>query len=128
MRERVHAACLIGEDHEPGVEHDGEQDVASGTNCERQDDSPVGSRNLPASGHDACRQNSDSREHQDTQDKSKPEPFDDLGNLDPKVGPFDLLLCRTPCDVVGEHVRENCLSEVDAEATEEKEAVCDESA
>ena len=58
----------------------------------------------------------------DTCDEGDPETLDDLGNLEPKVGALDFLLCCSPRDVVREQVGEQSLREMDAEATEEEEA------
>ncbi len=49
-------------------------------------------------------------------------PFHYLWDLLEEIGAFDFFLCGTPCHIVREQVRENSLSQGNAEPTKEEEA------
>lgn len=49
-------------------------------------------------------------------------PLEDLRNLLEEIRPLDFLICGTPGNVVGEHVREDSLAQWNGQATEEEEA------
>ena len=89
---------------------------------ERHDNGPVPAEDAPADG-DCVRGEDDHRgAERYADDEREPEALEDLGDLLPEVRPLDLLLGRTPCDVVREEVREQRLGEVDTEPAEEEKA------
>jgi hypothetical protein len=49
-------------------------------------------------------------------------PFHNFWDFLEKIGPFNLLFCRTPCHVVREQVGENSLAQGNAEASKEEKA------
>ena len=49
-------------------------------------------------------------------------PFHNLWDLLEEIRPFNFFLRRAPCHVVGEQVREDSLTQGNAEPTEEEEA------
>lgn len=90
---------------------------------EREDDGPVVARYLPPLGYEVCREDDHHGEHEEADDERQPEAAQDTRDLDEEVGPFDLLLCRAPRDVIREEVCKECLGQVDGQTAEEEEAV-----
>ena len=87
------------------------------------DDSPVPAENAPSDGDSVRRENDHDKDHNGGEHERDPKPLEYLRDLLPEVGPLDFLLRRAPGDVVREQVREQCLRQMNAQATEEEEAV-----
>ena len=90
---------------------------------QREDDGPVDTRDAPADRDEVRSEDGHADGGDDGDDERKPEPPNDLGDLEPEVGTFDFLLGRAPGDVVREQMGKESLREMNAEATKEKEAV-----
>ena len=89
---------------------------------EGNNDSPVPIEDTPANGNEIGAHNDHSHANCQAERKSEPEALQDLGHLEPEVGPLHFFLRRTPGDIVREEVREDGLAEGDGEAAEEEEA------
>ena len=59
----------VRENHQPGIEHDGEEDVAPCYNSKREDDGPGDSRNLPPRRKKIAREDSYHPKHEETDDE-----------------------------------------------------------
>jgi len=89
---------------------------------EGEDKGPRTLLDSPFGGHQASGKDDNGDDTQSRNHEREPEPFEDLGDFHPEIRTFDLLLCRTPCDIVREEVGENGLGNVNGQATEEDEA------
>ena len=89
----------------------------------RKDDRPIRTRDQPIHrDHALEREDGHRRKAQKRDGERKPEPFEDPGDLDEKVGSLHFLLRCAPRDVVGEHVCEQGYADVDAQTPKEEEA------
>ena len=89
----------------------------------RNDDRPICTRDLPTRRDDALESEDDHRRKaRKRYGERKPEPFENPGDLDKKVGSLYFLLRCAPRDVVGKHVCEEGYADVDAQTPEEEEA------
>jgi len=115
------AACLVGENHEPRVEHNRPEHMTADAESEGNDNSPIPARDLPSKrnerGREDCHPGADDKAHQERD----PEAFEDLGNFEPKVRSFHFLLRCSPLDVVREKMSEKGLGEMDAQSAKEEE-------
>lgn len=91
--------------------------------CEREDDSPRGAVDTPSERDELRRRDDHAGDDNDSNRERHPEALEDLGHLLEEVRALHLLLRRRPGHVVREQVREDGLAEMDAQATEEEEAV-----
>ena len=92
-------------------------------NSQRKNNRPIRPRDPPPNRYHPRRKHHHPRTHHNTRYERDPEPLDNLGHFEPKVGSFDFFFRGAPGDVVGEEVGEEGLGEVDTEAAEEEEAV-----
>lgn len=89
----------------------------------RQDDCPIRSRNLPIRRDDAWKAKNDHRRKAGKRHgERKPEPFQDPGYFEEKVGSLHFLFGGAPRDVVGKHVCKEGDAQVDAQTSKEEEA------
>ena len=103
----------IREFDQPGIEHDGEENMAGSHEREREEDGPRGSGNLPIRRDKAGRKDYHHHNRDETENECQPEPAQDFRDLLEKVGLFDFLLRRTPRDVKREEMREQGLGQMD---------------
>lgn len=90
---------------------------------ERKDHRPIVARDQPIRRDDALEtEKDDRRKARNRHGERKPEPFQDPGHLDEKVGSLHFLLGCAPCDVVREHVCEEGYRQVDTQTPKEEEA------
>ena len=92
-------------------------------NRQREDHRPIPALDLPPTRDGGGGEDDHDDRDDEREDEREPEAAQDLGHLEPEVGPLDLLLRRAPRDVVAEEVREQRLGEVDREPAEEEEAM-----
>jgi hypothetical protein len=89
----------------------------------RKNDRPICTRDQPIRRDDALEsEDGHRRKARKRYGERQPEPFENPGDLDEKVGSLYFLLRCAPRDVVGEHVCEEGYGEVDAQTPEEEEA------
>ena len=103
----------VREDHQPGVENDGEEDMACGHEGEWEEDSPGISGNLIAQRDKAGREDKHHPKREDTEKECEAEPAHDSRDLLEKVRLFDFLLRCTPRDVIREEMCEQGLGQMD---------------
>lgn len=75
----------VGENHQPGIEHDREENVAPCYDSEREDDGPGGSGDLPPQRKKLAREDTYHPKREETDDKCQPEPAQDSRHLDEEV-------------------------------------------
>jgi len=112
---------LIGENHQPRVQHDWIEKMASRTDDEGKDEGPGSLLNSPFGRYEVGGENDDSDDTQGRDDQREPEALEDLGDFHPEVGTLDFLLRRTPSDIEREKVGKDGLGDVDGQSTEEDE-------
>jgi hypothetical protein len=83
--------------------------VAARHHREREDHCPVDAGNLPSWWYKIACEDEYHREQEETDDEREPEPAQDPRHFNEEIGPFHLLLCRTPRDVVRKKMRKEGL-------------------
>jgi len=89
---------------------------------EGEDKGPRALLDSPFGGHQASGEDDDGDDTQSRNHEREPEAFEDLGDFHPEIRTLDLLLGRTPGDIVREEVGKNGLGNVNGQAAEEDEA------
>jgi len=123
MKDRFEGSAeeLVGEDHQPRVQHDGVEEVASCTDNEGEDKGPRTFLDSPLGRHKRSGEDDDGDDTQCRNHEREPETFEDLGDFHPEIRALDFLLGCTPGDIVREKMGENGLGNVNGQATEENE-------
>lgn len=98
---------------QPGIEHEGEEEMAPSYEREGEDDGPGVSGNPPFCREEATREEDHRRNRDDTDNERQPESSQDSRDLLEEVGCFDFLLRRTPRDVIREEMREQGFGQMD---------------
>ena len=80
---------------QPGIEHEGEEEMAPSYEREGEDDGPGVSGNPPFHREETAREEDHRRNRDDTDNECQPESFQDSWNLDEEVGFFDFLYRRS---------------------------------
>ena len=83
--------------------------MATNRDSEREYDSPVPGKDLPAGRHGVGREDDHRNGDDEAKHEREPEAAQDFGYLKPEVGTLDFLLRGAPLDVVREEVREQGL-------------------
>jgi len=96
--------------------------VATRLDCDREDDGPASRRNAPLKRNERKAEYDYRGESEEGYDVGRPEALEDGWGFLEEMGELDLLLGRTPCDVIGEQMRENGTREVETQAAEEEKA------
>lgn len=99
-----------------------EEDMASYDDGEREDDGPRRAVYAPLEGHKRRAQDDHPRDNDPGHEPHEPEPLEDLRHLLEEVRALDLLLRRTPSDVVREEMREDRLRYRNGQPAKEEEA------
>ena len=86
--------------------------MAPSDHSERENNGPIDSGDPPSRGYKVGRENNHHREQEEANDERQPKAAQDSRDLDKEVGPLDLLLGRTPCDVIREEVCEERLGQM----------------
>ena len=95
--------------------------MATCLDCEREDDRPSRRTNTPLKRDERQAEDDHPGESEDRDNVGCPETLEYCWDFLEEVGKLDLLLSRTPCDVVGEQVRKNGTRKVQTQAAEEEE-------
>ena len=96
--------------------------MAADDDSEREDDCPTRAVDTPRQWDEGGAED-DHAKHEGPRDKpGEPEALEDLRHFFEEVRALDLLLCRAPGHVVGEHVGQDCLGDRDGETAKEEEA------
>ncbi len=69
QQERTLGRTSVRENHQPGIENDGEEEMAPGYECEREEDGPGVSGNLICQRHKAARE--DDHHHNDEETENE---------------------------------------------------------
>ena len=86
--------------------------MATRLDCDREDNRPGRRPNAPLKRNERQAEYDHRGKSEEGYSVGRPEAFEDGWSFLEEVGEFDLLFGRTPCDVIGEQVRENSTREV----------------
>ena len=84
---------------------------------------PINSRDTPTFWDEVGGEYSHSNKGRKAENKRNPEALEDLGHFKPEVRALDFFLGSAPGNIIREHMRQEGLREVDAEAAKEEKAV-----
>jgi len=89
--------------------------------CQREDDCPRRATNSPPEWYEGCGAHNHAANDDHRKEEGKPKAFHNLWDLLEEIRTFNFLLRRAPCHIVGEQVREDSLTQGNAEPTEVEE-------